>query len=83
MEMNYLRVGGKFKLSKKLGEGTFGTLYSGFNMQTKEEVAKEVGREAGRCMGRLGGPGRQNQRPAGHRGRSAAGRTRVLRPGSR
>ena len=40
--MNYLRVGGKFKLSKKLGEGTFGTLYSGFNMQTKEEVASST-----------------------------------------
>ena len=42
-----LRVGGKYKLSKKLGSGAFGDIYhgiisfnkSGINVKTGEEVA--------------------------------------------
>ena len=34
-----LRVGGKYKLTKKLGNGAFGDIYSGINIKTKEEVA--------------------------------------------
>ena len=34
-----IRVGGKYKLSKKLGKGSFGDLYSGINIKTGEEVA--------------------------------------------
>ncbi len=34
-----LRVGGKYKLTKKLGEGAFGLIYAGVNDKTNEEVA--------------------------------------------
>ena len=34
-----LRVGGKYTLSKKLGSGAFGDIYSGVNVKTNEEVA--------------------------------------------
>ena len=34
-----IRVGGKYKISKKLGKGAFGDLYSGINIKTNEEVA--------------------------------------------
>lgn len=34
-----IRVGGKYKISKKLGHGAFGDLYSGINIKTNEEVA--------------------------------------------
>ena len=34
-----LRVGGKYKLSKRLGEGAFGQIYAGVNVKTNEEVA--------------------------------------------
>ena len=34
-----IRVGGKYKISKKLGRGAFGDLYSGVNLKTNEEVA--------------------------------------------
>ena len=34
-----IRVGGKYKISKKLGRGAFGDLYSGINLKTNEEVA--------------------------------------------
>ncbi|KRY79711.1 Casein kinase I isoform epsilon, partial [Trichinella pseudospiralis] len=34
-----LRVGGKFLLGRKIGSGSFGDIYLGQNMHTKEEVA--------------------------------------------
>ncbi|KAK1390658.1 Protein kinase domain-containing protein [Heracleum sosnowskyi] len=35
-------VGGKFKLGRKIGSGSFGELYHGVNMQTGEEVAVKL-----------------------------------------
>ncbi|ESQ56188.1 hypothetical protein EUTSA_v10025130mg [Eutrema salsugineum] len=35
-------IGGKFKLGRKLGSGSFGELYLGINIQTGEEVAEPV-----------------------------------------
>ncbi len=32
-------VGGKFILQEKLGKGSFGQIYSGYNRETKESVA--------------------------------------------
>jgi len=34
-----LRVGGKFRLGRKIGSGSFGDIYIGTNVQTGEEVA--------------------------------------------
>lgn len=34
-----LRVGGKYRFTKKLGEGAFGSTYSGVNVKSNEEVA--------------------------------------------
>lgn len=34
-----IRVGGKYRIDKKLGQGSFGVLYSGVNIKTNEEVA--------------------------------------------
>jgi serine/threonine protein kinase len=34
-----LRVGGKYRFTKKLGNGAFGDIYSGINIKTNEEVA--------------------------------------------
>lgn len=34
-----IRVGGKYRVDKKLGSGAFGDLYSGFNIKTNEDVA--------------------------------------------
>ena len=34
-----LRVGGKYKVMKRLGQGAFGEIYSGVNVKTNEEVA--------------------------------------------
>lgn len=34
-----LKVGGKFKLGRKIGSGSFGEIYIGQNIQTNEEVA--------------------------------------------
>ena len=34
-----LRVGGKYKVTKRLGAGAFGDIYAGFNVKTNEEVA--------------------------------------------
>ena len=33
-----LRVGGKYKILEKLGQGAFGDLYYGVNVKTGEEV---------------------------------------------
>ncbi|KAL5214505.1 hypothetical protein ABZP36_003657 [Zizania latifolia] len=35
-------IGGKFKLGKKIGSGSFGELYLGVNLQTSEEVAVKL-----------------------------------------
>jgi len=37
-----IRVGGKYRVDKKLGSGAFGDLYSGFNIKTNEEVAVKL-----------------------------------------
>ncbi len=34
-----LKVGGKYKLTKKLGNGAFGDIFMGVNIKTGEEVA--------------------------------------------
>jgi len=34
-----LRVGGKYKVTKRLGQGAFGDIYAGINVKTNEEVA--------------------------------------------
>jgi serine/threonine protein kinase len=34
-----LRVGGKYKITKRLGSGAFGDIYCGVNVKTNEEVA--------------------------------------------
>ena len=34
-----IKIGGKYILSKVLGKGAFGYLYSGYNLKTNEEVA--------------------------------------------
>lgn len=34
-----LRVGGKYRIGKKLGEGAFGLTCSGVNIKSNEEVA--------------------------------------------
>jgi casein kinase 1 epsilon len=35
-------IGGKFKLGRKIGSGSFGELYIGINVQTGEEVALKL-----------------------------------------
>jgi casein kinase 1 epsilon len=35
-------VGGKFKLGKKIGSGSFGELYLAVNIQNSEEVAVKL-----------------------------------------
>ncbi|GFY82778.1 dual specificity kinase 1 [Actinidia rufa] len=39
-------IGGKFKLGRKIGSGSFGELYLGVNVQTGEEVAVKLVRIA-------------------------------------
>ena len=34
-----LRVGGKYNITKRLGQGSFGDLYAGVNVKTGEEIA--------------------------------------------
>lgn len=40
--MSEIRVGGRFRLGRKLGSGAFGDIYLGINVQTKEEVAVKL-----------------------------------------
>ncbi|CAA0817432.1 casein kinase I-like 10 [Striga hermonthica] len=40
--MDHHIVGGKFKLGKKIGAGSFGQLYLGVNVQTGEEIAVKM-----------------------------------------
>ncbi|CAH8338573.1 unnamed protein product [Eruca vesicaria subsp. sativa] len=40
--MDQVVIGGKFKLGRKLGSGSFGELYLGINIQTGEEVAVKL-----------------------------------------
>uniref|UniRef100_A0A2P2M948 Casein kinase I isoform X1 n=1 Tax=Rhizophora mucronata TaxID=61149 RepID=A0A2P2M948_RHIMU len=35
-------IGGKFKLGRKIGSGSFGELYLGINVQSGEEVAVKL-----------------------------------------
>ncbi|KAL6043271.1 non-specific serine/threonine protein kinase [Balamuthia mandrillaris] len=37
-----LRVGGKYRLERKIGSGSFGEIYRGVNVQTDEEVAVKL-----------------------------------------
>ena len=37
--MEEVRIGGKYKICKRLGRGAFGALYWGFDIKTNEEVA--------------------------------------------
>lgn len=41
-----LRVGGKYKVTKRLGQGAFGDIYAGVNVKTSEEVAIKLVSEA-------------------------------------
>lgn len=34
-----IRIGGKYKLGKLMGKGSFGTVIQGVNMKTNEDVA--------------------------------------------
>lgn len=34
-----LTVGGKYRIGRKIGSGSFGEIYLGINKQTEEEVA--------------------------------------------
>ncbi|KAI3756497.1 hypothetical protein L1987_56318 [Smallanthus sonchifolius] len=44
-------IGGKFKLGRKIDIGSFGELYPGVNLQSKEEVAVKLGDHVGRATG--------------------------------
>jgi serine/threonine protein kinase len=37
-----LKVGGKFRLTKRLGQGAFGAIYSAVNIKTNEVVAVKL-----------------------------------------
>lgn len=38
MEAN-IKIAGKYKLTKKIGHGSFGDIYLGINVETSQEVA--------------------------------------------
>ena len=38
-KMGDLIVGGKFKICKRIGEGSFGQVFAGINIKSREEVA--------------------------------------------
>ena len=40
-----LRVGGKYRVTKRLGAGAFGDIYAGQNVKTNEEVAIKLVRK--------------------------------------
>lgn len=37
-----IKVGGRYKLVKKIGEGSFGTVFQARNIKTSEEVAVKL-----------------------------------------
>jgi casein kinase 1 len=39
-----IRVGGKYRIDKRLGSGSFGELFSGYNIKTNEELAIKLER---------------------------------------
>lgn len=47
MELPELRVGGKYRMGRKLGSGSFGVVYMGINVSTGEEVAIKL--ESNKC----------------------------------
>ena len=40
--MSEIRVGGKYKIISKLGEGSFGEIFQGKNIKTGEDVAVKL-----------------------------------------
>lgn len=42
MSQKNIVVGGKWSISKTLGKGSFGQIYSGVNIKTNEEVAIKI-----------------------------------------
>lgn len=40
-----IRIGGKFKICKRLGQGAFGAIYMGVNLKTNEDVAIKLERQ--------------------------------------
>jgi len=45
-----LRVGGKYRLGRKIGSGSFGDIYLGTNINTGEEVAIKLESAAEKCV---------------------------------
>ena len=45
-----LRVGGKYRIGKKLGEGAFGITCSGTNIKSNEEVAIKLVGQTIKCI---------------------------------
>lgn len=37
--MSEIRVGGRYRLGRKIGSGSFGEIYLGVNIQSNQEVA--------------------------------------------
>ena len=40
--MSEIRVGGRYRLGRKIGSGSFGEIYIATNVQTNEEVAVKL-----------------------------------------